>query len=1089
MIRTTRTSLSPFAAVLTALLALFLAFTAEAQVVGGTISGTVTDPSSAVIPNAEVLVHNEDTGTERRLLTGPDGRFSAPSIPVGTYTLTVKFAGFATYTRTGIPLSIAQSLNLPVSLALSGSDTVTVTAAPSTVNISTQQTSGLVDARQVKELPLNGRSYDQLITLNPGTVNYTGQRSGGIGTSNSSVGNMFAISGRRPQDNLFLLNGIEYTGASLINVTPGGTSGQLLGVDAVREFNVITDTYSAAYGKRDGAQVSIVTASGTNKLHGDVYEFLRNSFFDARNYFDLPRIPEFQRNSFGAALGGPIEKDKLFLFGNYEGYRQNLGLSEVTLVPDNNARNGLVPNATTGVLTPVTLGSGVAGLLNLWPVQTPNTEQYSNGIATGIAEAFGTAPQHIREDFGTTRFDANLTSKDLLFAVYTIDDSTAHTPTADPYSVVDEFLREQVLSIQEQHVFSPRLLNTARVGYSRASFLFLGSIPSAIQAVTPTFVAGKPTGAVVIAGSTASNGASSITTAGANVGANNAITRNLFTFDDHIFYTRGKHQIEAGGWLQLLESNDNLAQDQYGQASFASLTTFLQGTIKTFTYAPQTTELGWRSTFFDAFVEDTYKPSPRVEVRAGFRSESTDGWNESQSRAAVYTSTNGVLNTNPTTGSSGLTDNRAKFLPEARIGVSWDVFGNGKTAIRAAAGQHHSLLDALDYRFDQAAPYNTVYSYSSTKVATPTTGTVAVSPSTVASNIATPALISYSLKIEQQLAPATSITVGYIGSHSSHQILSGDLNEPPFSIVNGAVFYPAYYATPTSAPAAPVKANPALANSTSWWSGGSGNYNALVVDFRHDLSHGIQFRANYTWSKNLDDGSAWNTSVSANTPAFVSVPQLPHLDYGPAATDVRQLAAFNGTYDLPFGNGKFFFANASPFASHFISGWSLSTIANLQTGFPFSPQLGYNPTGSGDSRNPVRPNRNPNFTGSLYTSGSTSQRVAQFFNPNAFSAPAAGFVGNAGRDSLYGPGYADWDLSLLKSTQLSEAARLQFRAEVFNLLNHTNLNLPSEVVYAAGPTQGTTASQTTAATLASPGVVTSTANASRQIQLGLKLLF
>jgi hypothetical protein len=1089
MIRTTRTSLSPFAAVLAALLALFLAFTAEAQVVGGTISGTVTDPSSAVIPNAEVLVHNEDTGTERRLLTGPDGRFSAPSIPVGTYTLTVKFAGFATYTRTGIPLSIAQSLNLPVSLALSGSDTVTVTAAPSTVNISTQQTSGLVDARQVKELPLNGRSYDQLITLNPGTVNYTGQRSGGIGTSNSSVGNMFAISGRRPQDNLFLLNGIEYTGASLINVTPGGTSGQLLGVDAVREFNVITDTYSAAYGKRDGAQVSIVTASGTNKLHGDVYEFLRNSFFDARNYFDLPRIPEFQRNSFGAALGGPIKKDKLFLFGNYEGYRQNLGLSEVTLVPDNNARNGLVPNATTGVLTPVTLGSGVAGLLNLWPVQTPNTEQYSNGIATGIAEAFGTAPQHIREDFGTTRVDANLTSKDLLFAVYTIDDSTAHTPTADPYSVVDEFLREQVLSIQEQHVFSPRLLNTARVGYSRASFLFLGSVPSAIQAVTPTFVAGKPTGAVVIAGSTASNGASSITTAGANVGANNSITRNLFTFDDHIFYTRGKHQIEAGGWLQLLESNDNLAQDQYGQASFASLTTFLQGTIKTFTYAPQTTELGWRSTFFDAFVEDTYKPSPRIEVRGGFRSESTDGWNESQSRAAVYTSTNGVLNTNPTTGSSGLTDNRAKFLPEARIGVSWDVFGNGKTAIRAAAGQHHSLLDALDYRFDQAAPYNTVYSYSSTKVATPTTGTVAVSPSTVASNIATPALISYSLKIEQQLAPATSITVGYIGSHSSHQILSGDLNEPPFSIVNGAVFYPAYYATPTSAPAAPVKANPALANSTSWWSGGSGNYNALVVDFRHDLSHGIQFRANYTWSKNLDDGSAWNTSVSANTPAFVSVPQLPHLDYGPAATDVRQLAAFNGTYDLPFGNGRFFFANASPFASHFISGWSLSTIANLQTGFPFSPQLGYNPTGSGDSRNPIRPNRNPNFTGSLYTSGSTSQRVAQFFNPNAFSAPAAGFVGNAGRDSLYGPGYADWDLSLLKSTQLSEAARLQFRAEVFNLLNHTNLNLPSEVVYSAGPTQGTTASQTTAATLASPGVVTSTANASRQIQLGLKLLF
>ena len=180
----------------------------------------------------------------------------------------------------------------------------------------------------MKELPLNGRSYDELLTLNPATVNYTDERSGGIGTSNSSVGNMFGVSGRRPQDNLFLLNGIEYTGASLINVTPGGTSGQLLGVDAVREFNVATDTYGASYGKRDGAQVSIVTSSGTNQLHGTAFEFMRNSALDARNYFDQGTIPEFQRNQFGGSLGGPIRSDKLFLFGNYEGFRQNWGLSD-----------------------------------------------------------------------------------------------------------------------------------------------------------------------------------------------------------------------------------------------------------------------------------------------------------------------------------------------------------------------------------------------------------------------------------------------------------------------------------------------------------------------------------------------------------------------------------------------------------------------------------------------------------------------------------------------------------------------------------------------------------------------------------------
>jgi len=219
------------------------------------------------------------------------------------------------------------------------------------------------------------------------------------------------------------------------------------------------------------------------------------------------------------------------------------------------------------------------------------------------------------------------------------------------------------------------------------------------------------------------------------------------------------------------------------------------------------------------------------------------------------------------------------------------------------------------------------------------------------------------------------------------------------------------------------------------------------------------------------------------------VPSLPHLDYGPAATDIRHLAAFNATYDLPFGHGKTFFARSDALSEHLVSGWTLSTIANLQTGFPFSPQLGYNPTGSGDSRNPVRPNINPAFNGSLYTQGSTSQRVAQYFNPNAFSAPAAGFVGNAGRDSLVGPGYGDWDLSLLKSTQLTEATRLQFRAEFFNVLNHTNLQLPNEVVYSAGPTQGTAANQNTAAALGSPGVISATANTSRQIQLGLKLLF
>src|ERR1700733_3027020 len=382
----------------------------HAQLVGGTIAGDVVDPNNAAVVGARVQIRNEETGGVRELVTAQGGAFSAPSIPVGRYTLSVDQDGFAPLKRTGIGLTVGQSIEVHLALTVgSVEQVVTVADTPATVDTSTLQTQGLVDERQVKELPLNGRSFDQLLQLNPAAVSYTTQRSGGVGTSNSSVGNMFSVSGRRPQDNVFLLNGIEYTGASLINVTPGGTSGQLLGVEAVREFNVVSDTYGANYGKRTGAQVSIITASGSNKVHGSVYEFLRNSASDARSRSRHAQIPEFQRNDFGAALGGPIRHDKLFAFANYEGYRQRLGLSDVTFVPDAAARAATVPS--------------VQPLLALWPEGTKE-------LGGGIAEAFSNPRQQVREDFGTSRVDSNLTSKDLLFGVYTVDDSDATTPSA-----------------------------------------------------------------------------------------------------------------------------------------------------------------------------------------------------------------------------------------------------------------------------------------------------------------------------------------------------------------------------------------------------------------------------------------------------------------------------------------------------------------------------------------------------------------------------------------------------------------------------------------------------------------------------------
>lgn len=1044
------------------------AHTLPAQAVGGTIAGDVIDPTNATVEHASVVIRNQETGAERVLTTDRDGAFSAPSIPVGVYTVSIAHDGFAPLKRTGIALTVGQSIHLHLQLPVgSVEQSVTVEDTPASVEVSTLQTQGLVNERQVKELPLNGRSFDQLLQLNPASISYTTQRSGGVGTSNSSVGNMFSISGRRPQDNLFLLNGIEYTGASLINVTPGGTSGQLLGVEAVREFNVVSDTYGANYGKRAGAQVSIITASGTDRFHGSLYEFFRNSTLDARNYFDQAQIAPFQRNDFGAAAGGPLRHDKLFAFANYEGYRQRLGLSDLTFVPDAASRATAVPS--------------VQPLLSLWPVGTKELGQ-------GIAEAFSNPIQHVREDFGTTRIDSNLTQNDLLFAVFTIDDSDATTPSANPDSSIYERLREQVASVQEQHVFSPSLLNTFRFGYSRAQFSFASIVAGSV----PGWVTGAPVGAIVISGSTASNGASQITLAGANTGSNNNTARNLFTVDDHIFWTRGHHQVEAGVWLQRLQSNDFLAQDQFGQASFSTLSTFLSGTVAKYTIVPAPTELGWRALFGAAFIEDAWKATPRLELRAGFRFESSNGWNEAHGHASNYGFTSGVINTDPAIGSSALTDNRATFLPEPRVGLAYDLFGNGKSAFKASFGVHRALLDTLDYRLDQTAPFNSTLSYSTGKTKTvsvsdlPSLSTASakdgqVSPSGIQPDIQTPTVLAWTARLEQEIAPRTTLTLGYIGSHGYHQILSEDLNTP------SAVVCPNPACVATLAPdtvyyPSSTLANPKLANTTSWVSQGVSSYNALEVDLRKQYANGLAFRGVYTWSRNLDDGSAWNTSVSSNTPAFVAFPANPKLDYGLAATNISHAGAINGTWDLPLGAGHRVFANASHSGQQLIGGWSLSGIATLQSGFPFSPQLGYNPTGNGDSRNPVRPDAIPGFHGKLYP-----RTANQWFDPSAFTTPYPGAVGDAGRDSLTGPGLADADFSLVKNAVVYERLRAQFRVEYFNIFNRTNFTTPNPIVFSNGPTP----SKIATAPVLSPtaGVETATATTSRQLQFALKLLF
>ena len=647
---------------------LILAAPSFAQI-SASLSGTVTDPSGEAVAGATVTVKNLETGAVRATKTGRQGRYSLFGLSVGLYEVRVSKRGFAAKVRTGIRLAVEEAAVADISLRLGRvSQQVTVNSDAALVSMNAASVGGLVGEQQVKDLPLNGRSFDLLLTLNPGVVNFTTQKTGGIGISNSTTGNNFAVSGNRPQQNLFLLNGVEFTGAAENNMTPGGPSQQLLGVDAVREFKVLRDSYGAEYGKHPGAQVLIVTQSGSNQWHGSAFEFLRNNALDAANYFDQGSPPPFRRHQFGASLGGPIQKDKTFFFANSEGYRQRLDQTSVSFVPDEASRAAAAPS--------------VRPLLNLWPAPAAGAPDFN-----GIAEVFGSPLQTDREDFGNARFDHIFSPRDSLSAIYTIDDGADLTATpADPYSTDILTLREQVLSFQETHLFSPSTLNTARLGYSRAGYFFTGEpTPGTPAAAVPGFLLGRPVGAVVVGGSAASNPQAQVGLAGSNNGSNLSVARNLFTLEDRATLTRGRHQLTLGLWLQPFQSNETLALSQYGQAAFSGLASFLAGTVSSFLYDPSPTEMNWRSLFGAWYAEDAIRLRPRLSVSLGFRGGFTTGWNEAHDRAANFTFTNGVMNTVPAVGRSIFTVNNATFLPQPRLGVAWSPFGS-KTVIRAGFG-------------------------------------------------------------------------------------------------------------------------------------------------------------------------------------------------------------------------------------------------------------------------------------------------------------------------------------------------------------------------------------------------------------------
>ena len=937
--------------------------------VSASVKGLVTDASGATVPSAAVTVKNVETGAVRSGVSDDGGRYVLLALPVGEYEVRAAKNGFQNAVRSGIHLVVGEEANVDLRLQVGAvkAEIVVQGDAPM-VSTSTKDISGLVGEQAIKDLPLNGRSYDLLLPLNPGIVNFTSQKTGGTGISNSTTANNFSVSGNRPQQNIFLLNGVEYSGAAENNMQPGGASGELLGVEAVREFNVQRDNYGAEFGKHPGGQVIIVTQSGSNQWHGSVFEFLRNKALDAKNFFDQSSAPPFQRNQFGASIGGPIRNDKTFFFANYEGLRQHLHQTSAAFVPDLQSRADAAPS--------------VQPLLNLWITPSVTDKDFSTPAnPDGIAEVFSSPLQTIREDFGTVRLDHTFSAKDSLAGIYTIDDGGDVTATpVNPYSSDILNLRAQVFSVEETHIFSPTLLNVARFGYSRAGYFFTGEpTPGTPAAGVPGFLTGLQVGAVVVGGSAASNPQASIGLAGSNNGSNLSIARNLFTYEDRVTLTKGRHQLSFGAWFQQFQSNENIALSQYGQATFASLATFLTGTVSSFLFDPAPTPLNWRSLFGAFYAEDVLRVSPKLTLSFGLRDEFSTGWNEAHGRAANYTFTNGVISTDPHIGDSFFTTNNAKFLPQPRIGAAWSPLGQ-KTVLRAGFGIYNDLQDALGYRADQNAPFNPVYS-APLKVsqfpvdpAGPLPAGAKLVPGGVQPDMKTPTLISWSLRVDRELSPNTALTIGYVGSHGYHELIGVDANEsipvicpaspcpavyptvdpaavPPVTISNGfPVGSPLAGATvPAGAyytPAGTPKANQAINNTWTWFSEGVSSYHALQVDLRRRLSHGLTVRGVYTFAKTLDDGDSLNQTTAGNAPGLVSNPLNLAADKGLATFDARHVGVINVLYALPFGHGQHFARDLGGFANAAVGGWSVSSIVTAQTGFPFTPQLSYNPSNS-----------------------------------------------------------------------------------------------------------------------------------------------
>ncbi|PYS47672.1 MAG: hypothetical protein DMG13_27330 [Acidobacteria bacterium] len=1055
-----------------------LGLSAHAQLPTATISGVVKDATGAAIPGVAVTVTNVATGLTRPAKTSEDGSYRFSALPVGTYDIRAEQPGFQTKVEQGLRVAVGDEAVLNIVLAVGAvADTVSVTAEAPIVNTTSGTLGSLVSERTVSDLPLNGRNFNDLTLLQTGVA-----ENRAASTAGTLNGIQFSSNGAPTRSNLFtidgtIMNDLHNTGASSSNENS-------LGVEGIREYRVVTNSFSAEYGMNMGSQVTLVTKSGTNELHGSVFHFLRNSALDA-----------FRRNNFGFSLGGPVRSDKLFYFGTYEGLRQARTTTELYTIPSLAARQdaGLVP----------AIAPSVKPYLGFWPA--PNGEDLGGGLAR-----FSRAnTERQSEDYGQVRADYNVTNSDSLFGRYTITNSN-DLKEGMIDAVFSEFpTRNQYVTLSQSHIFTPGLLGTLRGSFSRTHSTATSTIDLPANL---SFTPGQPMGGLGITGVDGYSTAPGTTPVEVN--------QRIISASGDIFYTLRQHSLKFGTLLNFYRQfmSNNGGNSPRGNWTFPNLATFLTAAPTQFTVLTPGSSAN-RTYDYETvglYLQDDWRATPTLTLNLGLRYEMATTPVEIHGDGAAVRDI--IHDSAVTIGAPFINPSKKNFSP--RFGFAWDIGGHGRTSIRGGAGL---LYDVGIFGTALFIGASATPPLSSVSNLTPAQGLVfrpfpPIPPElagrelrTVDYHLQQPHLFSYNLTLERQLPGQIGLTVAYAGSRGMNIMQTKEGNPTiPLGVVRGGIC-DSRVPTPPASNSGPkcwrgsgaTDANPAGSatgidprlnpawNTVEFKTAGADSwYDSLQFTVVRRFSRGFQFQSSYTWGHALDTTQSQigvDNSVTSNN--FGDDPSDPNHDKGSAGFDQRHGWRVNGIYRFP--------SNLSGAWGKLANGWWISSILTWNSGFPFDPnsstQRSRSLTGGtngGQRRGDLVPGiKHENLTrggsvGCTLGTGSTARVIASgtplgtpelFYDPCALALPNPGFNGNAGRSMMYGPNYSTLNLSVVKDTPLpwfGENGAVQFRTEIFNLLNHPSLGVPSRTF-----------------NLTTAGQITSTFSRSREIQFALKILF